>query len=199
MLLGILRRQDIVPQALKLAIEHRNPSTLRYAAIVALINAGDPTVVNDLIAFAQPGDAYYIQVMDAIGSLCTPADFPRALPLLDNTNAGLSAAFYHFRELNSKAALTAAIDYLIANPGTLNGFGLDAYLEPLLNLIPKYWDKNIATSLGMLLANLERALSADGPPSSLRKRSSDGSTDAERRSSSWTGTGAENSPGMNSH
>jgi len=161
-LLGIRREQDIIPQALRLATEHRNTSSLRYAAIVALINVGDHTVVNDLVAFTQPGDAYHLQLIDAIGSLCAPADFPHVLPLLDNANAGLSAAFYHFRELDSKDALVAAIDYLIANPGTLHGFGLDSYLEPLIDLIPRYWADDIGTQLGLLLANLERAQFYDG-------------------------------------
>jgi HEAT repeat protein len=156
-LLGILRRQDIVPQALQRAIEHRNAGSLRYSAIVALINTGNSTVVNDLITFAQTGDTYYIQIIDAIGSLCTPADFPHVLPLLDKTNAGLSSAFYHFRELTTKEALTAATDYLTVNPATLNGFGLDSYLEPLIELIPEFWGNDIATALGLLLASLERA------------------------------------------
>ncbi len=74
-LLGILRQADIAPQALRLVIEHRNQSSLRYAAIVALINTGEHAVIDDLIAFADPTDTYHIHIIDAIGSLCTPADF----------------------------------------------------------------------------------------------------------------------------
>jgi hypothetical protein len=155
-LLSILRNQEIVPQALRRATENRNASSLRYSAIVALINTGNNGVVNDLLNFAQVGDAYHIQIVDSIGSLCAPEDFPRVLPLLNNTNAGLSSAFYHFRELTTKQALTSAIAYLTDHPETLNGFGLDTYLEPLIDLIPEYWGNDIATSLGQLLASLER-------------------------------------------
>jgi hypothetical protein len=155
-LLAAQRQQDIVPVALRLGTEHRNASTLRYSAIVALINAADNSIVGDLIAFAARADTYYINIIDAIGSICEPADFPRVLPLLKSTNAGLSSAFYHFRELTSKEALIAAIDYAIANPGTLDGYDLDSYLEPLFDLIPQHWGNDIAARLGLLLAALER-------------------------------------------
>jgi len=156
MLLAAQHQPDIVPVALRLATEHRNASTLRYSAIVAVINAADNRIVDDLIAFADRSDTYYINVVDAIGSLCMPADFPRVLPLLKRTKAGLSSAFYHFRELTNKEALIAAIDYGIANPATLNGYELDSYLEPLFDLIPKHWSNDVAAALGLLLAALER-------------------------------------------
>ena len=139
-LLGVLGQADIVPQALRLATEHRSESPLRYSAIIALINADDNSVINDLIAFADHSDTYYIHIIDTIGSLCTPTDFPRVLPLLESTSAGLSSAFYHFRELISREALTAAIDYLTRNPATLSGYDLDSYLEPIIDLIPTHWD-----------------------------------------------------------
>jgi hypothetical protein len=155
-LLGAQHQQDIVPIALRLAMEHRNASTLRYSAIVALINAADNHAIDDLIRFADPNDPYHSNIVDAIGSLCAPADFPRVLPLFKRTRAGLSSAFYHFRELTSKEALIAAIDYSIANPDTLDGYGLDSYLEPLFDLIPQHWGRDIAAALGLLLAALER-------------------------------------------
>jgi len=161
-LLGLLRQTDIVPQALRLVTAHRNASSLRYAAIIALINANDPAVIDDLIGFLQPDDTYYIQLLDAIGSLCTPADFPRVLPLLESANAGLSAAYYHFRELRTREALTAAITYLTTNPQTLNRHDLDSYLEPVIDLIPHYFDEEIGRALGVLLANLERVQFYDG-------------------------------------
>jgi hypothetical protein len=155
-LLAAQHQADVVPVALRLATEHRNASGLRYSAIIALINAADNRIIGNLIAFADPSDTYYINVVDAIGSVCMPADFPRVLPLLRSTNAGLSSAFYHFRELTSKQALIAAIDYAIANPGTLDGYELDSYLEPLFDLIPQHWGNDVAAALGLLLAALER-------------------------------------------
>jgi hypothetical protein len=155
-LLGLQHDAHVVPQALRLATEHRNPTSLRYAAIIALINADADAVIDDLIAFADPTDAYYIHIIDAIGSLCTPADFPRVLPLLERTKAGLSSAYYHFRELKSKDALAATIAYLTDNPGALNGHDLDSYLGPIIDLIPTYWDDEIGTAIGLLLAAIER-------------------------------------------
>jgi hypothetical protein len=155
-LLGILRESGIAPQALRLVTAYRSESTLRYSAIIALINTGENTVINDLIAFADQTDPYYISIIDAIGSLCTPADFPSVLPLLESTNAGLSSAYYHFREFNTREALIAAIAYLIGNPRSLDGHDLDSYLEPIIDLIPTHWDEEIGTNIGVLLANAER-------------------------------------------
>ncbi len=155
-LLGILRESGIAPQALRLVTAHRSESTLRYSAIIALINTGENTAINDLIAFADQTDPYYISIIDAIGSLCKPADFPSVLPLLESTNAGLSSAYYHFRELNTKEALIAAIAYLNGNPRSLDGHDLDSYLEPIIGLIPTHWGEEIGTNVGVLLANAER-------------------------------------------
>ena len=155
-LLAAQHQQDAVTVAFRLATEHRDASGLRYSAIVALINAAGNRIIDDLIAFADPSDKYYINLIDAIGSLCSPADFPRVLPLLRSTRAGLSSAFYHFREFTSKEALIAAIDYVTANPDTLDGYDLDAYLEPLFDLIPQHWGNDIAVALGLLLAALVR-------------------------------------------
>ncbi len=155
-LLAAQHQQDIVPTALRLTTEHRNGSALRYSAIIALINAADNTILDQLIAFADRGDTYYINVIDAIGSLCAPSDLARVLPLLRTTQAGLSSAFYHFRELTNKDALVAAIDYGIAHPDALDGYELDSYLEPLFDLIPQHWGSDIAARLGLLLAALER-------------------------------------------
>lgn len=161
-LLGIRGVTTIVPQALQLATAHRNASSLRYSAIVALINANDHAPLNDLFAFAQQteqtgqNDPYHIHIVDAIGSLCAPQDFPIVLPLLKITNAGLSAAYYRFRELRSRDALTAALDYLTNHPETLEDYHLDSYLLPLLDLSGEYWDNDIAERIGLLLAAAEQ-------------------------------------------
>ena len=155
-LLGIRQEPAIAPHALRLVTEHRSASTVRYSAIIALINTGENAVIKDLIAFADQSDPYYINIIDAIGSLCTPADFPSVLPLLERSNAGLSSAYYHFRELNTKEALTAAIAYLTHQPRALDGHDLDSYLEPIVDLLPAHWDEQLASSVGLLLAAAER-------------------------------------------
>jgi len=150
-LLALRHDPDVVPLALQLATEHRNASPLRYSAIVALIN-DDHAALDPLISFVNENDLYHISIVDAIGSLCTPEDFPRVLPMLERTDAGLSAAFYHFRELKTEAALRAGIEYLIAHTDTLHGHRLDSYLEPIIDLIPTYWSSDLAQRIGQLLA-----------------------------------------------
>lgn len=156
-LLGLCGERTIATQALGIIMASRSASPLRYAALIALINSGESGVVNDLIAFADPSDAYHINVIDAIGSLCTPAQFRQVLPLLRHTNAGLSSTYYHFRELKTREALDAAIAYLDENPMVLQGFDMDPYLEPLVDLIPNHWDERLGASIGRLLAILERS------------------------------------------
>jgi len=155
-LLAIRHDASVIQLALKLAIEHRNASPLRYSAIVALTNAADHRILGELLAFYDPTDAYHLSIADAIGSLCTPADFPAVLPLIEHTHAGLSATFYHFRKLVTREALIAAIEFLIANPASFHDYQLDSYLEPIIDLIPVYWNDNIAERLGHLLLALER-------------------------------------------
>jgi hypothetical protein len=153
-LLALRHNPDVVPLALRLATEHRNASPLRYSAIVALINVGDHAAFDPLIAFVNQDDLYCVNIVDAIGSLCTPEDFPRVLPIVGRTAAGLSAAFYPFRELRTEDALRAGIEYLIAHPGTLHGYSLDSYLEPIIDLIPAYWSSDLAIRIGQLLASV---------------------------------------------
>lgn len=161
-LLGIHGDTTVVPQALQLATAHRNASSLRYSAIVALINANDHTVLNALVASAQQtkqagqDDPYYIDMIDAIGSLCAPQDFPVVIPILKATQAGLSAAYYHFRELRSRDALAATLDYLTSNPEALEDYNLNAYLVPLSDLLAEFWDNDIAQRIGQVLAAAER-------------------------------------------
>jgi hypothetical protein len=151
------REPSVAATAMRLVTADRTASALRYAALIALINTGESSVVDDLIRFDDPTDPYHINIVDAIGSVCTPAQFPQVLPLLKQTNAGLSSAFYHFRELNTRESLDATITYLQANPTVLHGFGMDSYLEPIIELIPNHWDDELGTSIGHLLATLERS------------------------------------------
>jgi hypothetical protein len=155
-LLGLLRKSDIVPQALMIATEHRNASKLRYSAITALINAADNLVINDLLAFVDRADVYHLHVVDAIGSVCAPADFSRVLPLLANTNASYSSAAYHFGQLRTEEALISALEYLTAHPEVVHARKLDPYLSPVIDLLPEFWNTEIAERAGVLLARLER-------------------------------------------
>jgi hypothetical protein len=150
-------REPVPATALPIATDNQRNDPLRYSAIVSLMNGGNNTMIDDLIRCANTEDDLHINVIDRIGSLSTPTDLPRVLPLLASTNAMLSATYYHFRELNTKAALTATIDYLRSHPEHLDGHRIDAYLSPIIDLIPTFWENDLGSALGNLLAGVERA------------------------------------------
>src|SRR5262249_7039731 len=73
-LAGIRGRKEIVPLAVKLAKQTNRADPLRYAAIVALVSAGDYSVIDDLISVVDPGSPHHINLVDCIGSLARPQD-----------------------------------------------------------------------------------------------------------------------------
>ncbi|MGA2113127.1 MAG: hypothetical protein ABSH56_00045 [Bryobacteraceae bacterium] len=153
-LLSIRRDPLVLATALPLATAALVDSSLRQSALIALINQGDPGVIGPLLAVLQRKDPLYIHMIDVIGSVSTPADFPMLFPLLAGSNAIMSATYYHCRELNTSDALTAVIDYLKAHPDSLDGNHLDAYIEPMLDLIPRFWNGALNTTLGEFLSVL---------------------------------------------
>lgn len=69
--LSLLRIPDVVPTAVTMLQEHQLRTPSRYAAILALINASDHTIIPTLITFLKHEDALFINIVDCIGSLCT--------------------------------------------------------------------------------------------------------------------------------
>jgi hypothetical protein len=88
--------------------------------------------------------------------LVAEADLQRVLPLLAVGNAMLSATFYHFREFHSELALTTVLEFLAANPGFLVAHQIDAYLDPIIDLLQEFWGDHVAKLAGKLIVSLER-------------------------------------------
>jgi hypothetical protein len=156
-LVGIRGRKEIVPLSVKLAKQTERADPLRYAAIVALVNAGDYTVIDELISAFNPGSPHHINLVDCIGSLARPQDIPKVLPLLRSTDAMLSATYYRFREFRSREFVALALEYLRDRPTDFQARRVDAYLEPAVEQIPEYWDHELEELCARIIFELDIA------------------------------------------
>lgn len=142
-LAGVMGRKEIVPFALGIAKETHRADPLRSAAIIALVNSADYRAMDELIAVLKQDDAFHISLADVIGSLARPQDIPKVMPILTQTNAMLSAAYYHFREFHSREAVYVTLEYLRDNQREFEARRVDAYLDPIIEQIPEFWDEEL--------------------------------------------------------
>jgi hypothetical protein len=154
-LLGVLRRSHIVPIALAIVNDRTLGTDIRYCAIAALVNSGTPACVSELLAALDSKDQLYINILDTIGALIDESQIPTVLPLLIRENAMLSAAYYHFRELKTREALVQVLLYFLAHPDHLNVIREEAYVEPVLELLPTVFDAEIAHVCAEILEVIE--------------------------------------------
>jgi hypothetical protein len=140
-LLGLRPHPDIVRIALDIVRDCTLDLNFRQCAVLALRKAGGPALVPELAAFLDHSDPLHEEILDSLGTLCDESQIPRVLPLLLAAGGILSASFYHFREFRSRQAVLAMLDYFRANPHDLNVIRAEGYLEPLVNLLAKYWDE----------------------------------------------------------
>jgi HEAT repeat protein len=140
-LLGLRPHPDIVRIALDIVRDRTLDLNFGQCAVLALRKAGGPALVPELAAFLDHSDPLQEEILDSLGSLCDESQIPRLLPLLLAAGGILSASFYHFREFRSREAVLAMLDYFRANPHDLNVIRAESYLEPLVNLLSKYWDE----------------------------------------------------------
>lgn len=143
-LLSLRRSADIVPTAMGILTDRSLDSGFRQCAVLAVLRAGGPALVPELLAFLDPTDPLYNEILDVTGALSDESQIATVLPLLLATGNILSSAFYHFREFRSRAAVLAMLDYFAARPEDLNIIRAEGYLEPLLKLLPEYWDATLA-------------------------------------------------------
>jgi hypothetical protein len=156
-LLGILKKQDVVPIALNKAMDRSENLGLRYAGVVALVNAGSPKEVPEILSGLDKSDPAYLNILDAACSLVDETQFELVFPLMVAENAMLSSTFHHFRELQSRQALVNTLRYFLKHIGQLNSTRAGGYVEPILQLLPRYFDKEIAQIVGTLLVTVENA------------------------------------------
>lgn len=153
-LLGIGGRSEVTPLAMDIVRDRGRSSNLRYCAVVALVNAGSPECVPELLALA-PGDDLEINIVDAAGALGSDAQIPEVLPAILRTNAGLSATYYRFREFTSKRAVVELLRYFQAHPQDLNSIQARGYVEPVFEQIPKHWDEEVIGLVVLVLEEIE--------------------------------------------
>jgi hypothetical protein len=168
-LLGIRGRRDVVPLAMEVLADRKRSSGLRVSAILALVNSGGIALIPTLIDLLDPADSLHINIVDLIGALADETQMETVLPILLRTNAGLSAAYSHFRELKSRAALIAVLQYFLTHPGDLNSLRVEGYVEPILKLIPRYWDADVRRLIVDLLDLIERQHIYPDPSGIIRK------------------------------
>lgn len=145
MLLGLRGRKEVVPLGMEILSDRTRGAGLRVAAVIALANSGSEAEVPKLLELAADrDDPLHINVVDLLGALTSEAQLSMTLPIILRTNAGLSAAYSHFRELKSRNALLETLRYFLAHPNDLNSIRAEGYVRPIFELIPRYWDREIA-------------------------------------------------------
>jgi hypothetical protein len=113
-------------------------------------------LVPRLLEIAHADDPLNINIVDLIGALTDETQLPDTLPVILRTNAGLSAAYYHFRELKTRGTLITILRFFLDHPNDLNSIRAEGYVEPILKLIPRFWDDEIAGLLVDLIDFIER-------------------------------------------
>jgi hypothetical protein len=145
-LLGVLKRPETVPIALEILKDQARGAAIRQCAVIAIVNAGAATNVPELLEVIRDDDPIRINVIDAIGALADAAQLPEVLPLILRTNAGLSSTYYHFRELRSREALVAVLDYLARYPRELDSIHAEGYLKPIVGQLSEFFNEQVIES-----------------------------------------------------
>jgi hypothetical protein len=156
-LLGILKRKEVVPSALAKALDRNSDFGQRHSGVVAVVNAGSRQNVPELLAGLNKGDPAYLNILDAACSLVDETQFDAVFPLMFSENAMLSSTFYHFRELRSREVLVKTLTYFERHIDQLNSTRPGAYVEPILQLLPNYFDRGIAQIVARLLVATREA------------------------------------------
>jgi len=154
-LLGVRGHAGVVSLAMETLLDRRRSTAARMAAVLALVNSGTSVLVPRLLEIADAADPLHINIIDLIGALTDETQLALTLPIILRTDAGLSAAYYHFRELKSREALLAVLRFFLEHPNDLNSIRADGYVEPIFKLLPPYWDEEVVESLVDLIDFIE--------------------------------------------
>lgn len=158
-LLSVLKQPNVTPLAAGIVQNRGLNSNVRYCAIVALINMGASSLVPQLMDFLDRNDDDPLQInlIDMIGALASESQLQLVLPRILRENAMLSAAYYHFREMKSREALVEILLYFTDNPSDLNAIRAEGYVEPILELLPRFFDDEIASLCTDVLEEVRRS------------------------------------------
>ena len=149
--LSLRGSSGILPQALAILKDRKLDLGFRQCGVLAVLRAGSPALVPELLSLLDHADPLYNEILDVIGALSDESQMASVLPLLLAAGNILSSAFYHFREFRSRDAVLAMLSYFAARPEDLNIIRAEGYLEPLLKLLPKYWDATIIERCAALI------------------------------------------------
>jgi hypothetical protein len=156
-MLGATKNALAVDIALPIALSRDYPQLFRESAISAVAAAGTSALIPTLIQALRPDDPLHLSLVDCLGALTDAASIPTVLPLLVATDAMVSSAFYRFRELRSREAVQAFLDYMTANPTVVSARRLSSYTDPLWEAMVDAWEPEWADPVGDLLVAWERA------------------------------------------
>ncbi len=167
-LLGVCREGRVLDDALNIALDRTRHPYYRRCALSAVANLGDATLIPRILANLVNEDPLHLSMVDCIGALTDENTVQTVLDLLIHTDALVSSAFSRFRELQSRETLDSTLRYLELNPGAVAARRIDAYIGPVLELLPRYWDDAIAERVVEVVFALENAHVFEGTVEALR-------------------------------
>jgi hypothetical protein len=154
-LLGMKENNSILQIALRIVKDRSLGLQIRHCAIIALVNIGTASQVPELLAALDPDDPIYANFLDSIGALIDDSQIATVLPLILHENTMLSSTYYHFRELKTRNALIQVLRYFIGHPHELNIIRAESYLTPILEILPQFFDAEVAELCVDLLETVE--------------------------------------------
>jgi hypothetical protein len=155
LLLGWGKSGSIERQAMAALLDRESDEQLRRCALFALINSGDSKLVPDLLRFISKDDPLYTNLLDLIGAVCDESQFEFVLPLIVEADGLLSNSFYHLRGFKSRDALLAVLRFFAQRPEELTWVRGEGYVEPILKMLPKLWDGEIAAACADVIRAIE--------------------------------------------
>src|SRR5215471_14620930 len=138
-ILGLLVRTDVVSIALRIVKDRTLGVGIRHCAVLALVNAGTPRPVPELLAVLDRSDPLHLNLLDMIGALIDESQIRTVLPFILRENATLSATYYHFQKLKSRDAIIQTLRYFLEHPNELNIIRAESYIEPIIELLRQFF------------------------------------------------------------
>ena len=142
-------------EALAALKNHKLDGSLRTCAIFALTNSPNSRLVPELMPLLDKTDPLYTNILDLVGAVCDETQLNIVLPMVVKADAMLSNTFYHFREFRSREALVETLRYFATHPEELTWIRSEGYVEPIIKLIPQYWDREIAGICADIIQGIE--------------------------------------------
>jgi hypothetical protein len=154
-LLGLRGLPEVVPAALAILEDANLDASFRLCAVLALMKSGGPDVVPRLIALLQPSDPLYLEILDCAGALSDESQISSVLSIMLSTDGFPSASVSRFREFTSREAVTETLRYFAGRPGDLNKIRAGAFAEPILKLLSRHWNEEVAEQCVEIICKLD--------------------------------------------